>query len=1306
MRRLFRLIIPILLGIGHAPALLAAACTSAATGNWSAAGTWNAPCNVAGGPTAADTVTIGATHTVTLTANAAASTLTIAAATANKSLTLGGNTLAVTGAVTLAAPGANNITSTIDVGTGTLTAASIAINGGNNGRIGIVTVSSGTITTTGSITFGGTAANARFTSTGASTVNVGGNFGSGGTLTTGGTGTINFNGGAAQTIGAYTTYNNIRINNTAGGVTLTGTTTFGGTLQVQTGTFTVGAFTLQVNGATTIDSTLNVTSTTGTKTFSGDFTINSGGAFSTTVNEAITWGGNVVINNGGSLSEFNGNAAMAIAGSFQNDGTYTAGTGVHTFSGAGQTISGTSAISIASVTISGTYTNQNTLTISTTFAGAGTLTNGDATHASAVLNVGDTAIAGTIVLDASATGNTVNYNLNGAQTVKAPAGGNYFNLSLSTGGNKTIPTGTLNIRGDLSIGAGATYLGSTNNPTLNLAGNFTNGGTFTSGTGIFTFNGTAQQTLTGASTFTSMTVGNTGPGLLLASNITVTTAAAGTLVLTDGIVATGANILIVPRSCATPSVTRTNGWVNGNLRKAIPAGASTCIFQIGDASLYAQASLTFAAGTGAGNFTVSTTGNDHPNIATSTLDPNFTVNRYWTFTNNSVTLTTYATVFTFNNPADLDPDTNTANVIVQRFAGGAWNNTTIGTRTATTTQVTGLSAVGDFQIAEGQPAAGSASFNVVEPAGAVLSNIRTKVAANTVTLDLVALNAARNAINSGFKGPVTVELLNSSNNAGGFDANGCKAGWSAIQSFTTTFAASDSGRHQVSFTENNIYPDARIRVKYSIGGTDLLIGCSVDNFAIRPSTFDNVSVTDLDWENPYVGVGSPRALTNTGTSSGVVHKAGRSFTVSARALNAASTVMTSYAGSPVAVTTVVAPAGGANGSLSFGSWSASTGTVTSTTAAFSEAGVVTMRLEDQSYANVDASDGISSTADRYVVGPNFDIGRFVPDHFTFTSPNTPALQTFGSSCAGRSFTYVGQSFWYATLPSATIEARNVGNGVTTNYRGTLFKLTASGIGEAYSNNGVGPALNVGSAVSPPQLSTGNGTGTYTATASATNVNLAYARSTSTPIAPFTANISLTVTASDSAESAVTGNGTISAGASLAFNAIAFDAGAEFRYGRLRLLNATGPTTVDIPLALRAEYYQNASNGFVLNSADGCTLLAAGNFKLSAQSGSLTPANMGDTHVSVPANLTSGIASGMKLLKASPAVSAPGSVRICLDLDSGAGGDTSCQAGTPANLLHLQGPWSGTSYDKDPAGQANVGTFGAQPNNFIFFRENY
>jgi len=152
-------------------------------------------------------------------------------------------------------------------------------------------------------------------------------------------------------------------------------------------------------------------------------------------------------------------------------------------------------------------------------------------------------------------------------------------------------------------------------------------------------------------------------------------------------------------------------------------------------------------------------------------------------------------------------------------------------------------------------------------------------------------------------------------------------------------------------------------------------------------------------------------------------------------------------------------------------------------------------------------------------------------------------------------------------------------------------------------------------------------------------------------------------------------------------------------------NAAGPTTVDIPLTLRAEFYQSAAAGFVRNNDDNCTPLAAGNFKLSNHNGSLSGT---DVSVSVPAALTSGVANGMKLVKSTAPVSGPGSVRVCFDLDSAPGaGDTSCASSTSANHSFLQGPWSSAgSYDRDPAAQVNVGTFGAQPNNLIYFRENY
>ena len=45
------------------------------------------------------------------------------------------------------------------------------------------------------------------------------------------------------------------------------------------------------------------------------------------------------------------------------------------------------------------------------------------------------------------------------------------------------------------------------------------------------------------------------------------------------------------------------------------------------------------------------------------------------------------------------------------------------------------------------------------------------------------------------------------------------------------------------------------------------------------------------------------------------------------------------------------------------------------------------------------------------------------------------------------------------------------------------------------------------------------------------------------------------------------------------------------------------------------------------------------------------------------------------------------------------------AATAADKGYLRGAWTGSTYDKDPSARAAFGTYGSQPRNFIFFREN-
>ena len=223
------------------------------------------------------------------------------------------------------------------------------------------------------------------------------------------------------------------------------------------------------------------------------------------------------------------------AGNLQNNGTLTAGTGVHTFTGAARTLSGANAIVIPRVTVSGTYQNNGTLTVATALAvsgsltnngtvtattaltGAGTLINGIGT--AATLNIGATAANLTLTtLTATAVNNTVNYNRAGAQTVKATA---YHDLTLSTSGVKTM-TGVTTISGNLAISGTATMTG---NAAFTVAGalNYTSTGatTLTAATpiSIGTFNQTAGTLIDNGNT---ITVTGTGAGTWTRSGGTFT----------------------------------------------------------------------------------------------------------------------------------------------------------------------------------------------------------------------------------------------------------------------------------------------------------------------------------------------------------------------------------------------------------------------------------------------------------------------------------------------------------------------------------------------------------------------------------------------------------------------------------------------------------------------------------------------------------------------------------------------------------------------------------------------------------------
>jgi hypothetical protein len=205
---------------------------------------------------------------------------------------------------------------------------------------------------------------------------------------------------------------------------------------------------LIVNGTTSITGTINFGSTTGTTramAFNGAVTLNSGARWNETTTGAA--------------------ATFSFSNSFTNNATtFTAQNTAHNFTGAAMTLSGSTATVIPTVTFTGAYSNNGTLTVATLLTVTGTtLTNNGTITASTalsgtggvtqgstgILNIGGT--AGITNLTATSSGNTVNYT-GAAQTAKVTT---YYDLVLSGSGVKTFAT-TPTVNGTLTMAGTAT----------------------------------------------------------------------------------------------------------------------------------------------------------------------------------------------------------------------------------------------------------------------------------------------------------------------------------------------------------------------------------------------------------------------------------------------------------------------------------------------------------------------------------------------------------------------------------------------------------------------------------------------------------------------------------------------------------------------------------------------------------------------------------------------------------------------------------------------------------------------------------
>jgi len=495
--------------------------------------------------------------------------------------------------------------------------------------------------------------------------------------------------------------------------------------------FTIEGGTLNLAGRLLTANAITYTQTGGTVnvTTVGNSTNNAGGFDLSSASNTITLGGgSIVLVLGSSASNkrdynLNGGTVSITGGTLQVGSSATPAASAFALSGpmANLVVDNTTttktarlfAGNAASSAISATISTGSTLDLAgrtLTVTGAAVTNNGTLTGTTS----GSTLAFVSETLAQTYTGTGATSSPLDGITVDSPSGLTLGNSTNAITLNARLFRGTVTNGNKLTLGTGGsaavqTVIGKSGLATA--GGSFDVAPVFNLGSGAYTVSyqpeGGARTTgveIPGTRTIANL-VENNANGLTLAGgNLGLT----GTLTLTAGNVTTGANTLAIGPAGA---VSRTSGHVIGNLKKNVATGTSVArTFEIGTGSNYTPVNLLFASVTGTGDLTATTVASDHPNLTTSGINFNRSANRYWTVTNAGVSFTSYDIALNFV-AGDLDPGANTAGFVVRKYNAPNWTAPATGTRTATSTQATGLTSFSDFAVGEN-------SFNITASAGA------------------------------------------------------------------------------------------------------------------------------------------------------------------------------------------------------------------------------------------------------------------------------------------------------------------------------------------------------------------------------------------------------------------------------------------------------------------------------------------------------------------------------------------------------------------------------------------------------------
>lgn len=234
------------------------------------------------------------------------------------------------------------------------------------------------------------------------------------------------------------------------------------------------------------------------------------------------------------------------------------------------------------------------------------------------------------------------------------------------------------------------------NRTYTVGGDLRNLGTINSGTSLFTLNGTVDQEVSTTTAFNNFTINKASGKATLFSDLPV----AGVLQFTKGLITTTTSFVVAqPSGAMVTGASQATGWINGRLKKYIPAGSPIVTFETGDSAYYTPVSLNFSSVSTPGDLTEHPNPGDHPQIRNSFINPSKSVNRYYRLVNSGVVTTGYNATLNFVS-SDIDAGANTANFNVQNYNGSSWALPVTTSPLSTSIQASGNTAFGALAIGE------------------------------------------------------------------------------------------------------------------------------------------------------------------------------------------------------------------------------------------------------------------------------------------------------------------------------------------------------------------------------------------------------------------------------------------------------------------------------------------------------------------------------------------------------------------------------------------------------------------------------